>query len=51
MDIFTDVVHVEQAGREVIAEEIVRRLESNRKFLDCLDQVSSSGARTRPATT
>ena len=35
MDVYTDIVHVTQAGREAIAEEITRQLESNAEFMQC----------------
>jgi len=35
MDVYTDIVHVTQAGREVIAEAITRHLESSREFQQC----------------
>jgi hypothetical protein len=35
LDVFTDIVHVTQAGREAIAGEMARRLAHNAEFLDC----------------
>jgi hypothetical protein len=38
MDVFTDIVHVSQPGREAIAEEITRHLEANEEFNRCPGQ-------------
>jgi hypothetical protein len=35
LDVFTDIVHVRQEGRDAIAEEIVQRLKTNAEFLRC----------------
>lgn len=35
MDVFTDIVHVRQDGREAVAEEITGLLKSNAEFLQC----------------
>ena len=35
MDVFTDIVHVTQRGRETMAAEITARLESNAEFRRC----------------
>jgi hypothetical protein len=36
MDVYTDIVHVRQPGREALAGEMSLRLHSNQDFMHCL---------------